>query len=52
MPIRQRRTRVDVDTVQDYRYLGVQLDNKLDWAKNPKAVEWCGSRPRATVHSE
>lgn len=24
--------KVNVDTVQDYKYLGVHLDNKLDWA--------------------
>ena len=29
---------VTVDVVQDYNYLGVYLDNKLDWAKNTKAV--------------
>ncbi len=26
-----------MDTVRDYRYLGVHLDGKLDWAKNTKA---------------
>ena len=29
---------VTVDVVQDYKYLGVYLDNKLDWAKNTEAV--------------
>ena len=29
---------VTVDVVQDYNYLGAYLDNKLDWAKNTKAV--------------
>ncbi len=29
---------VDVDTVQDYRYVGVHLDSKLDWAKDTEAV--------------
>ncbi len=29
---------VDVDTVQDYKYLGVHLDSKLDWEKNTNAV--------------
>ena len=27
-----------MDVVQDYKYLGVYLDNKLDWAKNTEAV--------------
>lgn len=25
---------VDVEIVQDYKYLGVHIDNKLDWSKN------------------
>ena len=29
---------VTVDVLQDYKYLGVFLDNKLDWAKNTEAV--------------
>ena len=29
-------TGVTVDVVQDYKYLGVFLDNKLDWAKNTR----------------
>ena len=29
---------VNVDIVEDYKYLGVYLDNKLDWAKNTQAV--------------
>ena len=29
---------VTVDVVQDYKYLGVNLDNKLNWAKNTEAV--------------
>ena len=27
-----------VEVVQDYKYLGVHLDNKLNWAKNMEAV--------------
>jgi len=27
-----------VEVVQDYKYLGVHLDNKLNWAKNTEAV--------------
>ena len=44
---------VTVDVVQDYKYLGVNLNNKLNWAKNTEAVyrkgqsrRW-GSRLRA-----
>ena len=29
---------VSVDTVEDYKYLGVYIDNKLDWAKNTDAL--------------
>ncbi|KAI4902472.1 hypothetical protein NFI96_003096 [Prochilodus magdalenae] len=29
---------VSVDTVEDYKYLGVHIDNKLDWAKNTDAL--------------
>ena len=29
---------VTVDVVQDYKYLGGNLDNKLNWAKNTEAV--------------
>ena len=29
---------VTVDVFEDYRYLGVYLDNKLDWAKNTETV--------------
>ncbi|KAI4873724.1 hypothetical protein NFI96_000464 [Prochilodus magdalenae] len=29
---------VSVDTVEDYKYLGVHTDNKLDWAKNTDAL--------------
>lgn len=29
---------VTVEVVQDYKYLGVHLDNKLDWAKNTETV--------------
>uniref|UniRef100_A0A8C6KTV4 Reverse transcriptase domain-containing protein n=1 Tax=Nothobranchius furzeri TaxID=105023 RepID=A0A8C6KTV4_NOTFU len=28
----------DVEVVEEYRYLGVHLDNRLDWRKNSKAV--------------
>jgi len=27
-----------VEVVQDYKYLGVHLDNKLNWATNTEAV--------------
>lgn len=29
---------VPVDTVEDYKYLGVHIDKKLDWAKNTQAL--------------
>ena len=29
---------VSVDIVEDYKYLGVHIDNKLDWAKNTGAL--------------
>ncbi|KAI4894895.1 hypothetical protein NFI96_003892 [Prochilodus magdalenae] len=29
---------VSVDTVEDYKYLGVHIDNKLDWSKNTDAL--------------
>ncbi|XP_059829971.1 uncharacterized protein LOC132396450 isoform X1 [Hypanus sabinus] len=29
---------VSVDIVEDYRYLGIRMDNKLDWSKNTEAV--------------
>lgn len=29
---------VDVDIVEDYLYLGVHIDNKLDWVKNTTAL--------------
>ena len=29
---------VTVDVVSDYKFLGVHLDNKLDWTKNTEAV--------------
>ena len=29
---------VSVDIVEDYKYLGVHIDNKLDWAKNTTAL--------------
>ena len=35
---------VTVDVVQDYKDLGVYLDNKLDWAKNAEAVYKKGQR--------
>jgi len=28
----------NVDIVQDYKYLGVHIDNKLDWAKNTDSL--------------
>ena len=28
----------NVDIVEDYKYLGVYIDNKLDWAKNTEAL--------------
>lgn len=27
-----------VDTVEEYKYLGVHIDNKLDWARNTDAL--------------
>ncbi len=36
---------MDEETVQDYKYLGVYPDNKLDFAKNNEAVDKrCQSR--------
>ncbi|XP_062868152.1 phospholipid-transporting ATPase IC [Trichomycterus rosablanca] len=29
---------VSVDTVEDYKYLGVYIDNKLDWSKNTETL--------------
>ncbi|KAI4885338.1 hypothetical protein NFI96_001847 [Prochilodus magdalenae] len=29
---------VSVDTLEDFKYLGVHIDNKLDWAKNTDAL--------------
>ena len=29
---------VPVDTVEEYKYLGVYFDTKLDWTKNTEAV--------------
>ena len=45
MDFRKQRTRLnpfsingtEVDVVYKYKYLGVHIDNKLDWTKNTKA---------------
>ncbi|XP_062913008.1 uncharacterized protein LOC134350989 isoform X1 [Mobula hypostoma] len=29
---------VSVDMMEDYKYLGIRIDNKLDWSKNTEAV--------------
>ena len=37
-----------VEVVQDYKYLGVHLDNKLNWAKNSDAVYRKGTQTGAS----
>ena len=37
-----------VDIVQDYKYMGVHIDNKLDWAKNTDILYRKGQRGFST----
>lgn len=38
---------VPVDTVEEYKYLGVYFNNKLDWSRNTEAV--CKKGPKQTL---
>jgi len=42
-PVGIRGTEVDI--VEEYKYLGVHIDNKMDWTKNTKALYKKGQSP-------